>query len=223
MMMRLTAFPLLLLAAAVLAACAARTTAAGAGEWHDLFDGRTLAGWINPYDWGEAWVEDGEIRMRADQKFFLVTDRGFRDFVFEGELKLPDTLSNSGIQFRSQVEKNRVFGYQAEADPTARRWSGGLYDEGRRQWLHPVRGSAASETAFREGPGRAFRPTEWNHYRIEARGDSLRIYLNGVLTTAYQDSLDREGVIGLQHHGEAGKIYRFRNLRIRELSGAGMR
>jgi hypothetical protein len=155
-----------------------------------------------------------------EPKFFLVTDETFRDFVFEGELMLPDTLSNSGIQFRSQVEPNRVYGYQAEADPKARRWSGGLYDEGRRGWLHPVRGDAAAEMAFREGPGQAFDPTGWNHYRIEARGDSLKIWINDMLTTAYEDAVDREGVIGLQHHGEAGKIYRFRNLRIRELSSS---
>jgi hypothetical protein len=41
------------------------------GAWQDLFDGTTLSGWNNPYDWGEAWVENGEIRLRADRKFWL--------------------------------------------------------------------------------------------------------------------------------------------------------
>jgi hypothetical protein len=216
----------LLAAALTTAACAdgsADGAPAEASEWQTLFDGETLAGWSNPYEWGEAWVEDGEIRLLADRKFFLVTDKRFADFEFEGELLLPDTISNSGVMFRAQVEPNRVYGYQAEADPKARRWSGGLYDEDRRGWLHPVRGDEASETAFREGPGQAFNPTDWNHYRIEARGDSLKIWINGTLTTAYQDATDREGVIGLQHHGEAGKVYRFRNLRIRELAGDAAR
>jgi hypothetical protein len=217
------------IAAVLVLVLAASCAPAGAGSgavpaaraeagWQNLFDGRTLAGWNNPYAWGEAWVENGEILLRADRKFFLVTDRRFQNFVFEGELMLPDTISNSGIMFRAQVAPNRVFGYQAEADPKARRWSGGLYDEDRRGWLNPVRGQPESERAFREGPGQAFRPTDWNHYRIEARGDSLRIWINGTLTTTYQDATDREGVIGLQHHGEAGKIYRFRNLRIRPLN-----
>jgi hypothetical protein len=191
-----------------------------ASEWRPLFDGATLTGWTNPYDWGEAWVEDGEIRLRGDRKFFLVTEAVFRDFVLETELRLPDTRSNSGIQFRSRVEPNRVYGYQAEADPTDRRWSGGLYDEARRGWLHPMAGDSAAATAFREGPGRAFRPTDWNHYRIEAVGDSLKIWINGELTTSFTDDTDREGHIGLQHHGEAGKVYRFRNIRIRELNPA---
>jgi hypothetical protein len=215
--------PLLGLLLALASACSgARTegdaTSNAASEWQSLFDGSTLAGWTNPYEWGEAWVEEGEIRLRADRKFFLVTDQRFDNFVFEGELMLPDTISNSGIMFRAQVDTNRVYGYQAEADPKARRWSGGLYDEDRRGWLHPVRGQPQSEQAFREGPGQAFEPTGWNRYRIEARGDSLKIWINDTLTTAYHDAMDREGVIGLQHHGEAGKIYRFRNLRIRPLN-----
>jgi hypothetical protein len=40
------------------------------------------------------------------------------------------------------------------------------------------------------------------------------------MTTAYRDTMDSEGVIGIQHHGEDGKIYRFRDLRIRTLNGA---
>ena len=31
------------------------------------------------------------------------------------------------------------------------------------------------------------------------------------------DDLDSEGYIAIQHHGEKGQVYRFRNLRIKEL------
>lgn len=192
-------------------------TAAPADAWQPLFDGETLEGWHNPYDWGEAWVENGEIHLRADRKFFLVTDTTYDDFVFEAEVRLPDAESNSGFMFRAHVEPNNVYGYQAEVDPTARAWSGGLYDEGRRQWLHPVREDSASVAAFRAAAGDVYRPDDWNHYRIRAEGDSLIIAVNGHRTTAYRDTMDASGYIGIQHHGEAGKVYRFRNLRIREL------
>ena len=215
-MSRITRFLPLALLGLTIPACADAGGAVGeGGEWRSLFDGTSLDGWSNPYDWGEAWVEEGEIRLRGDRKFFLVTEETFDDFVLEVEVLLPDTMSNSGIQFRSNVEPNRVYGYQAEVDPTGRRWSGGLYDEGRRGWLHPVQGDPASEAGFRDGPGRAFDPDGWNRYRVEARGDSLRIWVNDTLTTAYEDATDRAGVIAIQHHGEAGKVYRFRNLRVR--------
>jgi hypothetical protein len=37
------------------------------------------------------------------------------------------------------------------------------------------------------------------------------------MTTDIEDDRDLQGVIGLQHHGEKGQVYRFRNLRVREL------
>ncbi len=191
---------------------------AASQEWTSLFNGEDLEGWTNPYEWGEAWVEEEEIRLRADEKFFLVTDTTYSDFVFEGSVKLPDRESNSGFQFRSNVDTNRVYGYQAEVDPTDRAWSGGLYDEGRRGWLHPAEGDSVAGAEFRETRGAAFNPDEWNEYRIRAEGDSLEIWVNGEQTTAYQDTVDQEGVIAIQHHGEDGKVYRFRDLRIRPIA-----
>lgn len=193
------------------------TTDSSPSEWIRLFDGHTLRGWSNPYDWGEARVQNGEIRLKANDKFFLVTDTTFRDFVFEGEVRLPDRESNSGFQFRSNVEPNNVYGYQAEVDPTDRAWSGGLYDEGRRGWIHPPEGDSAAGAEFRNEHGDAFKPTQWNQYRIRAVGDSLKIWVNGEQTTALRDTMDREGVIAIQHHGEDGKVYRFRNLRLRPI------
>lgn len=190
---------------------------ASSTEWTSLFDGTTTDGWWNPYDWGEARVESGEIHLQADEKFFLITEDTYRDFVFEGEVRLPDRESNSGFMFRAQVDTNRVYGYQAEVDPTDRAWSGGLYDEGRRGWIHPAEGDSVAGATFRNEHGDAFNPTGWNEYRIRANEDSLAIWVNGEQTTSIRDTVDREGVIGLQHHGEDGKVYRFRNLRIREI------
>ncbi len=191
-------------------------------SWNVLFDRETLEGWGNPFDWGKAWVEDGEICLQSDKKFFLVAERAYRDFIFEGEVKLPEGQSNSGFMFRCHQEPNRVFGYQAEVDPSDRQWSGGLYDEGRRGWLHPRSDDLNSANAFVHKTQGAFKRYEWNRYRVHCVGSSIRIYVNGVLTTDYIDATDREGHIAIQHHGEAGQVYRFRNLRIRELKASSV-
>jgi len=196
---------------------AAAAAESGAGQWTTLFDGESLSGWTNPYDWGKAWVEDGEIRLQADKKFFLLTAKTYRDFIFEAEVKMPEGKSNSGFMFRCHQKPNKVWGYQAEVDPSERQWSGGLYDEGRRAWLHPAKNDAASAKTFVEATKGSFKRDGWNRYRIHCVGASLRIYVNGVLTTDYVDTMDREGHIAVQHHGEKGKIYRFRNIRIKEL------
>ncbi len=196
-----------------------------------LFDGKTLTGWKNPYDWGKAEVVDGEIRLTADRKFFLVTEKTFTDFVFEGEILLPEGQANSGFMFRAHVEKNKVFGYQAEVDGSVdRKWSGGLYDEGRRAWFISPRNNAGKDAtdadkaackeniaAFRKRAGEAFKRNDWNKYRITCQGKRLKIEVNGVVTSDVEDDKDASGPVGIQHHGEKGQTYRFRNLRVKEL------
>ncbi|MAG55984.1 MAG: hypothetical protein CMJ83_06815 [Planctomycetes bacterium] len=174
----------------------------------DLFDGKTTDGWFNPYEWGQIQVENGEIHLRANRKFFLTTKKTYSDFILEVDVNVPNG-GNSGIQFRSEWKKNKVFGYQAEVDPSKRAWAGGIYDEGRRAWLAPLRGKPKAQAAFK--------PEQWNRYRIHAEGGRLRVWVNDVLTSDYRDAMTIEGHIALQHHGEKGKLYRFRRVRLKDL------
>jgi hypothetical protein len=193
----------------------------------DMFNGKDLTGWENPYAWGEIDLVDGEIHLSTvKSKFFLCTTRTYKNFRFEAEVKMPEGKSNSGFLFRCHKKKNRAWGYQAEVDPSERKWSGGLYDEGRRKWMHPDRDfkvgkdehfSKNLSPEWNEEKKNAFKRDDWNKYVIECKGSEIKITLNGVLTTHVIDSIDAEGYIGLQHHGEKGKIYRFRNVRITEL------
>lgn len=197
----------------------ARAEGRGGDGFKPLFDGKTLDGWKNPYEWGEVKVVDGEIHLTAEKKFFLVTEKAYSDFVFEGQVKLPEGKANSGFMFRAHVKKNKVSGYQAEVDGNEERmWSGGLYDEGRRKWfISPVKGDEASESAFAERAKKAFKRHEWNTYRITCKGDHITIEVNGVVLTDVTDDMDSSGPIGIQHHGEKGAVYKFRGLRIKEL------
>lgn len=197
--------------------------------WVDLFNGKDASGWKNPYEWGKVEVVDGEIHLTADKKFFLVTEKDYGDFEFEAEIKLPEGQANSGFMFRCHVEKNKVFGYQSEVDGSERRWSGGLFDEGRRKWLWPARDGmtnvadkakpkeAGFEHFAKPEVKNALKRNDWNKYRIVCKGDHIQVFVNGVAITDVYDSMDSEGPIGIQHHGEKGQTYKFRNLRIKEL------
>lgn len=184
-----------------------------------LFDGKSTAGWKNPYKWGESVIVNNEIHLKGDKKWFLVTEKTYSDFIFEGEVKLPEGQANSGFMFRAHVEPNKVFGYQAEVDGDAKRkWSGGLYDEGRRMWfISPVKENPESVAAFQKRAGDTFKRNDWNKYRITCKGSKITIEVNGVTTTDIEDDKDASGAIGIQHHGEKGQTYMFRNLRIKEL------
>ena len=219
-MIKLTMNVVMVLAVAAGAAIGAeKAEGADKGDWQVLFDGKTLKGWSNPYTWGEVKVVDGEIHLVAGKKFFLLTEKQYADFVFEAEIKMPEGKSNSGIMFRCHQKPNKAWGYQAEVDPSDRKWSGGLYDEGRRGWLHPNKKKPETIKAFRAKADGSFKRLDWNKYRIECVGDRIKISVNGVMTTDFKDSMDAKGYIGLQHHGEKGKLYRFRNIRIKVLGG----
>jgi hypothetical protein len=178
------------------------------GEPVELFDGKSLAGWKALGD-ARYSVDDGCIlgEVGAGGHSFLVSERTFGDFLLEVEVKT-ELPGNSGIQIRSHLGNDqRVIGYQVEIDPTDRRWSGGIYDEGRRgQFLDD-----------KLAGGRAFVPGEWNHYRIECLGPWIRTWINGVPAADVLDPLDLEGFIGLQVHSGHDTRVRWRNLRLKDL------
>ena len=192
---------------------------AAADGFVSLFDGKTMTGWKNPYEWGQIEVKDGEIHLTGEKKFFVITEKSYSDFVFEGDVFIPEGKANSGFIFRGLVQPNKVWGYQAEVDgDPKRKWSGGLYDEGRRMWfISPIKGNKESEAAFRARAGDAFKRNDWNTYRITCQGKKIKIEVNGVVTTDIEDDKDASGPIAIQHHGEKGQTYKFRNLRIKEL------
>ncbi len=136
-----------------------------------------------------------------------------------------------------KVSPGRVHGYQVEIDPEVhqpyaktppnlrasgepipagtepRRWTGGIYDEGRRGWLNDL--------THNEAARQAFKPGEWNKFHIECQGDSIKTWLNGVAAADLKDGYTPAGFIALQVHGvgskEATMEVRFRNLRLKEL------
>ena len=187
-----------------------------------LFNGKDMKNWHNPYSWGDITVVDGEVQLTTKRsKFFVLTNKKYADFIFEVEVKMPEGKSNSGFLFRCHEGKNKAFGYQAEVDPSDRKWSGGLYDEGRRGWIHPKKGKQNEAYNAKNWPDKrknAFKRHDWNKYKIQCIGNHIKIWVNGVLTTDLKDNTDKTGFIGLQHHGEKGKVYRFRNIRIKELT-----
>ena len=195
-----------------------------------IFDGKSLAGWVQRGGKAEYAAVDGCIvgtSVKNTPNSFLCTKKAYGDFTLELEIKADPGL-NSGIQIRSQcfdhetsvtygaqelrIPAERVHGYQVEVDQRQeRRWSGGIYDEGRRGWLFPVDKNPAASAAYKFG--------EWNRYRIECVGDSLRTWVNGVPVADLVDSMTLSGFIGLQVHGakQDGLQVRFRNIRLQDL------
>ncbi len=177
------------------------------GHRSDLFNGVDLAGWTPMGD--AIWtVEEGTLlgRVGGGSQSFLATVRSFGDFRLDLEVKAEDQ-GNSGIQFRSSEKQGRLAGYQAEVDPSPRRYSGGLYDEFTgRGWLQDLSDDPVARSAWRDG--------EWNRYRIEADGPRLRCWVNGVPTADFLDTHFMDGLIGLQVHSGRNTRVRWRGLTV---------
>jgi len=128
---------------------------------------------------------------------------------------MADTALNSGIQLRSnEYQDGRVYGYQAEIDPVTGGFSGGIWDEARRGWLDDLSGNEAARQAFIAGT--------WNKYRIEAIGNNIRTWINGINCANIIDEANDSGFIALQVHSidvgnrpwTAGVQVKWRNIRI---------
>ncbi|MEK9604034.1 MAG: DUF1080 domain-containing protein [Flavobacteriaceae bacterium] len=193
------------------------TTAWAQTDWKPLFNGKDLSNWEVKNGTAPYHIEDNAIvgtSKTNTPNTFLCTKKMYSDFILELEVYVAPGL-NSGIQFRSNSLKDykngRVHGYQSELDTSKRAWSGGIFDEGRRGWLYPLTINPTGGGAFNNG--------EWNKVRIEAIGNSIKTFINGIQCTNMVDDMTAKGFIALQVHSikdqsQEGKTIQWKNIRI---------
>jgi len=186
-------------------------------QWKKLVK-KDLSGWEVLNGTAPYKVEKGVIigtTVVNSPNTFLCTREKYGDFILEFDTWF-DPQMNSGVQFRSEsspdYQNGRVHGYQVELDPSPRAWSGGIYDEGRRGWLYTLDNNPAGQKALKVG--------DWNHYRVEAIGNSIRTWINGIPCADLLDAMTPSGFIALQVHSigkeesKAGLQVKWKNIRI---------
>ena len=189
-------------------------------KWTYLIDD-DLSNWEIKEGNAEFIIDDGIITGTSILKSpstYLGTKINYKDFILEFEVNVSSGL-NSGVQFRSlksNNSRNSVYGYQLEleADKPERNrlWSGGIYDQSRRSiFLYPLSVNPIARSAFK--------PDEWNFVRIEAIGNSIRTWINGIQCSNLIDDTSTEGFIALQIHSIGkqsleGKTVKWKNIRI---------
>ena len=186
-------------------------------HWKNLFEKKDLTDFITLNGNAEFELKDGILigtsKLNTPNSF-LATKATYADFILEFEVLIEFGL-NSGVQFRSESLKSylngRVHGYQCEIETSSRKWAGGIYDEARRGWLYPLTRNPIGQQAFVNGT--------WNKYRIEAIGNTIKSFVNGIEVSNLVDDMTAEGFIAFQVHGiskpeEEGKQVRWKNVRI---------
>jgi len=149
---------------------------------------------------------------------FLATKEHYSDFELKFDVRISVGL-NSGVQIRSLSDSSyldgRVHGYQVEIEDSERGWAGGIYDEGRRGWLYPLKWNAKGRNAFVQN--------EWNHYHILAKGNTLQTWVNGIPCAHLVDGMTAEGFIGFQVHAigdssQANRNIEWKNILIKTIN-----
>jgi hypothetical protein len=180
-------------------------------EFHPLFNGKDLTGWVTPEDKSLFTVENGEIvgrtkEERLKQNEFLATEKPYGDFILKAKVKIKN--GNSGIQFRSKRKPDGVVS-GPQADVADNQW-GLLYEERGRGELqrYPLKQAKA-----------LLKDDGWQEFVITAKGAHVTIDLNGTRIIDRDDpKFDKDGIIALQIHvwPEPMEV-RFKEIEIKEL------
>ena len=184
--------------------------------WSQLFDGKTLNGWVHMNGAHNFTVEDGAIVGRtvessAGINSFLCSQKEFGDFELELETYI-DPVINSGIQIRTKIRPvdgtghpnesfaGRVNGPQVEI----RRYYPGLPTTG--LLYGEALGTSWLSSQKRIDEGHHYYIDEgWNKLRIVAKGPRIQSWVNGHLIEDYTNEeiykTHPNGFFGLQVHG----------------------
>jgi hypothetical protein len=185
-------------------------------EWSDL---------AKPAPKDVQWtVKDGVLHSGTKRGTWLISEKQYADFILEFEIKLTER-GNSGVALRAPMKGDPAFDglelqvadvrYNPQAKPSE--LTAGLY-----------RAIAPSKQVYK--------PTEWNTFRIELRGNKFKATVNGDVVqdidlSQHNESVKRhdntdappikdrptKGHLGFQHLSRNNEPVMIRNARIREL------
>ncbi len=174
-----------------------------AQDLQPVFNGKDLSGWKTP-DPNPWWsAVDGVLVGQNDEKLkghVLNTEKAYKDFLFETDFRFQGDI-DSGVLFRKPALQVQIgVSRKLKKDMTCSIYARGGYP-----------GQA-------KGVEELLKPGGWNTMRLEARGSTFKVWLNGRPVLEYEDDKSPEaGPIGLQIHSGVKMKIEFRNLKVAEL------
>jgi hypothetical protein len=161
----------------------------------------------------------GETQEDPKYNTFFCTKAKYSDFELSFKVRLRDGVGNSGIQIRSTLKDDKKFVVHGPQVDIGKGYWGSLYGEGVGGMM-----KAASPEAIKK----AVKETDYNDYRIVAKGTRITITINGE-TMVDQDfptlpgkdakPAPTEGIIALQVHAGYPKMQvELKDIRFTDLS-----
>lgn len=174
-----------------------------------LFNGKDLTGFKSEGA-AEFWrVEDGVLigqNNAAMKGHNLWTEKEYRDFVIEFDVRWKGTTPR-GVDTGVEMRKPNIQLQLGTSGSLKVDMSGSFY-----VGKYPEAGQAKDAKNLMKPEG------EWNHFRIEAKGDTFTCWINGKKASEYTDAkYSGAAPIGLQIHGNVEMKVEYRDLKIGEL------
>jgi lysophospholipase L1-like esterase len=165
-----------------------------------IFNGKDLAGWAVPNEPSYWTVVDGVLVGASDERkkgSMLYTEKSYGDVVVEGEVRFTGEIDSGIMVRRPEIQAQIGVSRSLKRDMTCSFYTGTYPEE--------ARAPRAAEL---------LEPGQWNRIRLEAKGDTFTVWLNGEQVSQYTNAKYKDaGPIGLQVHGGLVMKVEFRDLR----------
>ncbi|EDY19199.1 putative secreted glycosylhydrolase [Chthoniobacter flavus Ellin428] len=197
----------LILSFAAVVACSAEEP-----KLEPLFNGKDLTNFKTEPS-KEFWrVEDGILigeNNAAKKGDYLWTEKSYKDFVIEFDVRWKGATErgvDTGVEMRKpSIQLQLGISGSLKVD-----MSGSWYTGGKEKY--PESGQAKEAKTLMKPEG------EWNHFRIQAKGDTFTCWINGQKASEYTDpKFSGAAPIGLQIHPGVVMKCEYRDIKIGEL------
>ncbi len=185
------------------------TSLAEEPKFEPLFNGKDLTNFKTEGS-TEFWhVENGILigENNADLKGdYLLTEKDYKDFVIDFDVRWKGTTER-GVDTGVEMRKPRIQLQLGISGSLKVDMSGSFY-----VGKYPEAGQAKEAKTLMKPEG------EWNHFRIQAKGDTFTCWINGQKASEYTDpKFSAPGPIGLQIHPKVVMKCEYRNILIAPL------
>jgi hypothetical protein len=171
-----------------------------------IFNGHDLAGFAVPSPNPFWHVENGALVGRNDEKLsgsMLWTEKSYQNFIFEADVRWEGPI-DSGVFVRQPALQMQI----GTSVSQKRDLTGSFYIS---------KAGYVAAGAAKDAP-KYIKAGDWIRIRLEARGDTFTVWINGHQVSRYTDARYAEaGPIGVQVHPKVGGTVAFKNVRVAEL------
>jgi hypothetical protein len=189
-------------------------------KFESIFNGKDLTGWkittfkAKPKDPKSHWqVKDGILISENDEEMtgsLLTTEKHYKDFIIETDAKWSGEV-DSGIYVRKPNGKGSDLQLQFGVSRSLKKDMTCCFYTG-------TKGDAYPEAGHGKNVDKLLKEGEWNHFKLQCKGNTFTAWLNGEKVTEYtNEKYSKPGPIGLQIHPGLKMRVDFKDIKVAEL------